>query len=449
MRLRLLLLLLCSLAACAHRKKGTHAAGESLKPEDIAKRPTASDGANGPVKGEVSYTEEDEGDPTEEGDESDVADTDPVEGTPTDLGEVEQSSDKVSESEAKADALARQTFPMVENEFVEQWIRYFTGRGRKHFEKWIARTPRYAPLIRKTMKEDGLPEDLVYLAMIESGFNPRAKSFAKAVGPWQFIKSTGQRYGLQVDGWIDERRDIVKSTHAASAYLKELHTIFGSWYLAAASYNAGEGKVLNAVRRDRSRNFWGLARKKANFRPETRNYVPKIIAAALISKDPVKYGFGDVVYEEPLEWDVVRVPAGVHLQGVAEVVGIDKDALKLLNAELKRGVTPPGGIYELKVPKARGVDVTAKLEAVRAKKYKIVEEETTRRRRGRGGRVVSFKPKGPLGKGEYMVQPGDTFWDLAKKNGTSVSEIKRLNPEFGSGRSVRAGAVIKVPTRVD
>lgn len=414
----------------------------------------ASSGISGDVATTEEPDEEDiEEDPNESADET--AETDPTEGTPTDLGDV-QASEQLRADEIKADALAQRTFPLVENEFVDQWIRYFTGRGRIHFEKWLSRSPRYTPIIRDVMKRDGLPEDLMYLAMIESGFNPIARSHAKAVGPWQFIASTGKRYGLEVDAWIDERRDIEKSTHAAAQYLKELHQIFGSWYLAAASYNAGEGKVLNAIRRDKSRNFWELARKKKNFRSETRNYVPKIIAAALISKNPAQYGFGDVVYEVPLQWESVEIPGNIDLRSVNDVTKIDKDMLKLLNAELRRGVTPPNtGYYPLRVPVGQGTIVTANLEAIRAKKYKIADADDERRgRRGRRGRNASRGSSqnaaaamtAPLKAGDYRIKPGDTLWDLARRSGTTVAEIKRLNA-IRSPRDIRPGAVIRVPAK--
>lgn len=180
--------------------------------------------------------------------------------------------------------------PVRVNTLVEQWVDYFTGRGRKHFELYLARSEYFIPFIRPILRSNKMPEDLVYLAMIESGFNNHARSRAKAVGPWQFISATGKRYGLAVNWWVDERRDIEKSTLAAIQYLKELYGIFGTWELAAAAYNAGEAKVGRAVQRYGSRDFWVLSRHRF-FRPETRHYVPKMIAAALISKNPTLFGF--------------------------------------------------------------------------------------------------------------------------------------------------------------
>ncbi|MBS1983375.1 MAG: transglycosylase SLT domain-containing protein [Bdellovibrionales bacterium] len=433
-----------STACSSHRKAKPHVLADAEHPVPA---PSITDTKTPATpEGEVAMTEEDE---TEDGsgDEEDSSDTEMVEGTPTDLGEV-QASDKIPEAEIRADILARKTFPLVENEFVDQWIRYFTGRGRGAFLKWLQRSPRYRPLIQKVMREEGLPEDLVYLAMIESGFNPKAKSRAKAVGPWQFIKSTGQRYGLEVDSWVDERRDIEKSTHAAAKYLRELHQIFGSWYLAAASYNAGEGKVLNAVKRDKSRNFWELARKKKNFRAETRNYAPKIIAAALITRNPAKYGFTDVEYESVLQWETVEVPGGTDLRSVTDITGIPKDTIQLMNAELKRGRTPPNHPYKLHVPLGEAEKVAANLDKIKARKYKVEEEEAPRRRRiaRKGGGFAPIKNEAPVPAGSYRVQAGDTLWDLAKKNNTTVAEIKRLN-SIRSPRQIRAGLVIKVPVK--
>ncbi len=182
-------------------------------------------------------------------------------------------------------------FPVTINSQVEKWVDYFLGRGRPHFERYLERSELFIPFIKPLLKQNGLPEDLVYLAMIESGFNNQARSRAKAVGPWQFISATGKRYGLMVNWWVDERRDTRKSTLAAVEYLRDLHGMFQSWELAAAAYNAGEAKIARAIQRYGSKDFWVLSRQRY-LRSETRDYVPKIIAAALVAKNRVQFGFG-------------------------------------------------------------------------------------------------------------------------------------------------------------
>lgn len=325
-----------------------------------------------------------------------------------------------SKEEVAADDLAMKTFPLVTNELVESWIKYFTGRGRPVMERWLARSTRYIPMMKQVLREQGLPEDLIYLSMIESGFNPKAKSKAKAVGPWQFIKATGQRYDLRVEYWLDERRDYRKSTYAAAEYLKELHDVFGSWYLAAAAYNAGEGRVLAAVRRDRTRNFWELARKKKkNFRAETKNYVPKIIAAALVSKNPEKYGFKNIPYEQPLSWSSVNVPAGVSIRQVASVIGTDEDTLTLLNSELRRDITPPGkNGYELRVPPANKQALVDNLDKLNSKK------------------VGNFM--------EYVIRKGDTLSTVARRYGTDIEALRDLN-QLTKKSKLRPGRELIVP----
>ena len=180
--------------------------------------------------------------------------------------------------------------PITINTRVEHWLDYFTGKGRPHFARYLERSEFFIPYIKPLLRQNGLPEDLVYLAMIESGFNNHARSHAKAVGPWQFISATGKRYGLMVNWWVDERRDIRKSTLAAVEYLRDLYGMFQSWELAAAAYNAGEAKIARAIRRFETKDFWVLSRHRF-LRPETRDYVPKIIAAAIISKNPEQFGF--------------------------------------------------------------------------------------------------------------------------------------------------------------
>jgi membrane-bound lytic murein transglycosylase D len=240
------------------------------------------------------------------------------------------------------------------------------------------------------------------------------------VGPWQFMQGTGKRYGLKVDYWIDERRDIVKSTRAAAKYLKELHTIFGSWYLAAAAYNAGEGRVLNAIRRGHTRNFWELARGKDNFRAETRNYVPKMIAAALISKNPEKYGFTEISYEQPLLWETVEVPQGVDLRTVAEQSQAEVEVVKLLNAELRIGITPPDSdeAYALRVPPEHKPLLLSNFDKLKSRKSSHF--------------IV------------HHIQRGENLGSLARRFKTQVQTIMELN-DIRNARTLRIGQQIRVP----
>lgn len=240
--------------------------------------------------------------------------------------------------------------PIVpDNVHVKKYIALFQNRLRPNFETWLARSGKYAEMIQGVLRENNLPEDLLYLALIESGFNPKAYSRSKATGVWQFMKGTGKRYGLRIDRWIDERRDPVKSTHAAAKYLTELYNMFGSWPLALAGYNAGEGRVYRTIVRVRTRDFWTL-RKSRHLRPETRNYVPKFMAATIIAKDPERYGFS-VIYETPLEYDEVEIKNATYLSAIARYAGITVETLRQYNPEIRRNVTPPRAPgYKIKLP---------------------------------------------------------------------------------------------------
>jgi len=243
--------------------------------------------------------------------------------------------------------------PIVINERVEQFIQCFQTSKRDKFVTWLARSGRYIPVMRKLLKEHGLPEDLVYMAFIESGFDPYAYSRSKAVGPWQFIYLTGKRYGLKVNWWVDERRDPEKSTIAAAKYLKDLYETFACWYLAAAGYNAGEYTIVKAMKRHRTEDFWALT-KARYLKRETKDYVPLMIAAALVAKDPEKYGFTDVEYQKPLRYEKVKVPELTGLTVVAKACEASLEEIKDLNPELRRGVTPPNeNEYEMKIPFGR------------------------------------------------------------------------------------------------
>jgi len=243
--------------------------------------------------------------------------------------------------------------PMTLNGPVNACLRAFSHGGKGTFGVYLSRSGRYLPMMRRIFKERGLPPDLVYLALIESGFNPFARSPAAAVGPWQFIEGTARRYGLKVNDWVDERRDPEKATRAAAAYLKDLFQQFGCWYLAAAGYNAGEHRVEGALNRTDEDTFWALAQKGLLPR-ETCHYVPQFIAAALIARNPLKYGFEGVAYERPVNYELVRVPGGTDLRWFARVLDIECRDLRELNPELKRDQAPREAQgYLLKVPKSK------------------------------------------------------------------------------------------------
>jgi membrane-bound lytic murein transglycosylase D len=272
--------------------------------------------------------------------------------------------------------------PIVVNDQVEHCIVLFQTRIRDKFVTWLARSGKYIPFMRNLLKEQGLPEDLVYMALIESGFDPYAYSRSKAVGPWQFIYRTGKRYGLKVNWWVDERRDPEKSTIAAAKYLKDLYDMFACWYLAAAGYNAGEYRIIRAMKRFRTEDFWTLT-KHQYLKRETKNYVPLMIAAALVAKDPEKYGFTDIEYQEPLRYEKVKVPELTDLSYIAKACEISLEEIKDLNPELQRGVTPPNEPeYEIKIPFAKkdlftkNFEVLQPLEKFQFKTHLVKKGET-------------------------------------------------------------------------
>jgi membrane-bound lytic murein transglycosylase D len=310
--------------------------------------------------------------------------------------------------------------PIVINAKVEQFIQYFQTTARKAFSNWLARSEKYIPTMRNLLKENGLPEDLVYLALIESGFNPYAYSRSKASGPWQFIYPTGKRYGLRANWWIDERRDPEKSTIAAAKYLKDLYDMFECWYLAAAGYNAGEGKIATAMKRYRTEDFWELT-KYRYLKRETKDYVPQMIAAALIAKDPEKYGFIGIEYQEPLRYDKVKVPEVTDLRLIAKVCEVTIEEIKELNPELSRWCTPPNFLdYEIKIPFGK--------KELFLKNFEILYP----------GEKFQFKT--------HMVKKGDTLSKIAKLyriDPEPILEINRLNKK--SQLSIGMNLLIPLP----
>ncbi len=241
--------------------------------------------------------------------------------------------------------------PVTYNRKVSFWITYFQDSGKNWFRDWLERSSKYLPFIQKELKNAGLPQDLAFMVMIESGFAPNAMSSAEAVGPWQFISATGQRYGLRVNWWLDERRDFKKSTLAAIGYLKDLHREFGSWYLVAASYNMGENGLRRQIQRYQTRDFWTLSQLGA-LPKETVDYVPKILAAMMIAKSPGLYGFRDLAQFESLDYDLVMAPGGTDLKLLASQLGVTRKSLLDLNAELVAGYIPTQiNHHPIRVPK--------------------------------------------------------------------------------------------------
>jgi len=296
--------------------------------------------------------------------------------------------------------------PLTLNGQVEYFIRYFQTSGRKGFAKWLSRSERYIPMMKEVLKKHELPEDLVYLAMIESGFTPHAVSVASAVGPWQFVSGTGKRYDLRIDQWIDERRDPLKSTVAAALYLKELYAMFNNdWYLAAAGYNAGENKILRAIDRYNTRDFWEIS-KGSYLKRETKEYVPKLLAAAIIAKEPARYGFADVAYLPPIEFDTVAIPSRTDLEVAAKLCNVDYQVVKELNPELRRWCTPPDyPDYELKIPRGKKkVFEQAYAQLPEAQRY--VE------------RVVYAR---------YRAKRKDTLASIAHRYGTTPQTLAEVN----------------------
>lgn len=241
-------------------------------------------------------------------------------------------------------------FPIVMNKQVEMYLDLFQNKQRKHYQKWLVRSGKYLPLMEQELKKAGLPTDLVYLSMIESGYNQRAYSRARAVGLWQFMKATGKQYNLKVDSYVDERRDAEKSTVAAVSFLKDLYEEFGDWHLAVAAYNAGPGKIRYGLKRYKVDNFWDLA-KHRYLKLETKRYVPKLIAAIILAREADKYGFTGLDYAEPLAFDTLEVGPSLSLDAIAIISGSSTKVIKELNQELHRAKTPANrAIYAVKIP---------------------------------------------------------------------------------------------------
>jgi membrane-bound lytic murein transglycosylase D len=261
------------------------------------------------------------------------------------------------------------------NADVNRYIEFFTGSGRPVFEKWLRRSGRYMKLFQEVLSREGLPPELAQLVFVESGFNIKARSVSAAVGPWQFLRSTARLWGLTVNQWVDERQDPEKSTVAAARYLKHLYGIFGDWPLALASYNAGEGALLRAIKRQGTTNYWDLRLPR-----QTEDYVPQFMAVLAISREPERYGFSDVDFEEPMDFDEIALKGAVDLRSVARLADCSVEDLHLLNPAFKgSAAVGSGDVTTIRVPQGKAEEVLDKLENGQLPAVDLVVKHRVRR----------------------------------------------------------------------
>jgi membrane-bound lytic murein transglycosylase D len=382
--------------------------------------------------------------------------------------------------------------PLVVNDAVLRLVAAFQSPPlHDKIQAGLGRSGRYIPMIQRVFAEEGLPQDLAWIAFIESSFLPHARSPRAAQGIWQFMPRTGRQYGLKFNGVVDERSDPEKATRAAARYLSYLHEIFNDWYLVMAAYNAGEGKILRAMERTRARDFWQLAGTSA-IRRQTANYVPAFLASLLISKDPTHYGF-DVVLAPPLEFEVVSLDRSIDLRTVASGMRIDYEDLQTLNPELRSSFTPrePEG-YDLRIPPGARESFLVAFAAAPTTIPPAFRTHTARkgdtlpriaRRYGVSVKAIAsanaLSPRSKVARGQeilipqrvaaakapkaknatvrnaasappavkrYRVKSGDTLYRIALRHGVTVAEILAING-LGGVPSLKAGDKIAIPSK--
>jgi membrane-bound lytic murein transglycosylase D len=310
--------------------------------------------------------------------------------------------------------------PNLDNPRVDYFVNLFSTSKRDEFSKYLGQSGRYIPMIQEKLEERGMPQDLIYLAMIESGFNPKAYSSAHASGLWQFIAETGRRYGLDINRAVDERNDPEKATDAALDYLSQLHDRFGSWYLAAAAYNTGENRVARIMREETGsekgteESYYEISDRLPK---ETRDYVPLMVAAARISKDPAKYGFGKVEIQAPLAYEEIVAEPASPLSAIAEAAGVKVEDIKHLNPQLKLDRTRADQRSIVRVPKGARTAFLVNWPKVREKKTLAVQK--------------------------YKIRRGDSLLAIAQRYGVSVAEIKEANDLRGN--RIIAGKTLEIP----
>jgi len=314
-------------------------------------------------------------------------------------------------------------FNVVYNQYVEKWLVYFVTKDREYFGKRLEESSKYSGVMKKIFSDYGLPQELIYIAMIESGFNPLAYSPAHAVGTWQFMKGTGKIFGLSSDNWSDERRDVEKSTNAAAKMLKSLYAEFGSWPLAIAAYNCGNPRIKKAIKEQGTRNFFELSLPN-----ETMLFVPKVMAAILIAKDPQAFGF-ELNPKPALEFDTITVNGCVNLVMIAKCCEVDKEEIVSLNPHLTFQCTPDQKEeYEIKIPVGTKEKFLNNFNNLSDKEKYVSKEEIARMK---GGWVV------------YSVKKGDTLGSIAKKYRTTVQAVLKWNPK-ARGKYIQPSDKLKI-----
>ena len=330
------------------------------------------------------------------------------------------SSPETREKAQAAVAAEELDLPIELNEPVLSCIDLYQTRLRDWFEGALSRGQKYLPRIREVFKQEGIPQDLAYVALVESAFKPTAYSRAKARGQWQFVSGTGRRYGLKQDWWVDERSDPEKATRAAARYLKELYEMFGDWNLALAGYNAGEMKIVRGLQRYRAKDFWEL-RETRGLRSETKNYVPLIHAAVILGKSPARYGF-TIEPDDVPEFERVSIDGAYDLRAIAECAGAPVEDIRALNPELRRLATPADRTFALRVPAGSSQKVS--------------------------DCVVNLPPEKRVNFRTAVVHRGQTLASIARANGVKTRDVAEANGLSMTGR-LKPGTelIIPVPAR--